>query len=87
MKELHVTKNNGVNEILRIMKWVSVEDRFPEQGTWVIGATHINTPGKFRISTELFYDGEHENEHYWLKEGDWGNRVTHWMPLPALPEG
>ena len=69
------------------MEWISVEDRFPPKPAWVIGATYIGLPsmGKIRISKELFYDGENEHGHHWLSEGDWENKVTHWMPLPEPP--
>ena len=72
------------------MKWISLKDRFPEAGVWVIAATHTYIPfgssRKVRLATEIYYDGENEHGHHWLKDGDWENEVTHWMSKPEPPE-
>ena len=65
-------------------EWISIDDRYPAEGSWVICAT--NDCHKFRISAELFYDGKNEFGHHWLRNGDWNPNVTHWMPLPQPPE-
>ena len=64
--------------------WINVEDEYPKAGTWVVGATWLNN-GE-RVARELFYDGENEHGHHWLDDGDWGNKVTHWQPLPEPPK-
>lgn len=68
--------------------WISVEDRLPPEGTWVIGATCLSprTEHKKIISKELFFDGVNEHGVHWLYEGDWSYKVTHWQPLPLPPE-
>jgi hypothetical protein len=56
-------------------KWISVEDRLPEMYQFVIVLADSN----YRIA-QMIEDKKWENE--WTDEII---RVTHWMPLPALP--
>lgn len=66
-------------------EWISVEDELPIEGMWVIGATYLNN-GEY-IAKELFFDSQDTTGHcYWLSEGDWENKVTHWMKLPDAPK-
>ncbi len=60
--------------------WVSVDERLPNEGHWYIAYSR-------NLVIELFYDGENEHGVHWLKDGDWDDPVTHWMPLPPPPEG
>ena len=68
-------------------KWISVESELPPAGTWVIGATSIDTiDGRHeRIAKELFFDGVNEYGTHWLCDGDWDGSVTDWMILPTPP--
>ena len=61
--------------------WVSVKDRLPDEGAWVIGATTLFNGN--RVAKELFLDCA--DPVYWLADGDWEREVTHWMPLPSPP--
>ena len=70
------------------MMWISVKDRLPEEGAWVIAATFLRvsiTEEKRRVVAELFFNGTDESAA-WLKCGAWPNEVTHWQPLPEPPE-
>jgi len=58
-------------------KWISVEDKLPEPGTWVLGYTG-------NLVQMLFLDGV--SPVIWLGyEGDWDLFVSHWMLLPEKP--
>ena len=68
-------------------KWVSVEDRLPEYGEYLVspipnGDLNIITanylPSK-KVWTQDFYNG-YDYE-------DMNVKVTHWMPLPSPPQG
>ena len=63
------------------MEWVSVKDRLPEQGVYVLGFRPDAVFDKNKI-TKL---GKTQFENAeWLFEGI--ERVTHWMPLPEPPK-
>lgn len=68
---------NGVT----VQKWIPVTERLPKEWVEVLvwsrcgfheTAVYIGIPGKWRITWN----------HALLEEGT----VTHWMPLPKLPE-
>ena len=75
--------------------WISVDERLPPEGTWVIAATYYTWSGGVekltgkkpsQLVTELFFDGGLDGtQQYWLKDGDWDMPVTDWMPLPEPP--
>lgn len=58
-------------------QWISVEDRFPEkEGVYLVFDS--NDPD-IEI---LYFDG-----YFISMEPSWGHgHITHWMPLPELPE-
>ena len=62
------------------MKWINVEDRLPEKNGYYI--THYNGAiGNNKIHTLWFYADNKEGAEF-----SGATSVTHWMPLPALPE-
>jgi hypothetical protein len=110
-----VDYRNGWNDAVDAMhRWISVEERLPENGVhvlvtaktsgghkYVCDAFHAE---KFSISSEygdeLACEYNPEKDEYFLEEGwyevikNWDDyssiviqdQVTHWMPLPELPE-
>ena len=64
-------------ELLEKYEWISVNDRLPEEGIVVIVYGRIYSERK---SVDIDYVDKSGNFHYCDKE------VTHWMPLPPLPE-
>ena len=80
-------------------RWISVEERLPEDGRYLVCATSV-IGGYFYRRILSFthdlesidqYDFEGEKRHgwYWL-DSEWGycecRDVTHWMPLPEPPK-
>lgn len=62
-----------IAELEEAQRWIPVGERLPEVGKWVI----VWMPDKY---DEVEYTHRMENGE-WADEG-----VTHWMPLPELPE-
>ncbi len=71
-------RHDQVDTQAKVCKWVSVAERLPNEGHWYIAYSCNQV-------IELFYDGENEHGVHWLKEGDWGDQVTHWMHFPPPP--
>lgn len=62
-------------------EWISVKDRLPETGKVLMtdGSQILIAPGTWLFKTR---DGIHEVPANYGR----GMVVTHWMPLPELPE-
>ena len=60
------------------MEWISVRDRLPEEMANIIATDGMNVEVGFRSCID---DPEYTDE--WL---DFHFIVTHWIPLPELPE-
>ena len=59
-------------------EWISVKDRLPEKDTRVL-CYYKYEPDSPDVICENTYGIKH-----WLSDE---SKVTHWMPLPALPKG
>ena len=60
------------------MKWISVEDGLPKDERTVLAANNETV----RTSYYIREDGAWGS----LDSAFWNDRITHWMPLPELPE-
>ena len=70
-------------EAQRVPEWISVTDRLPEQDVSFLAVTEC--AGDIYISTMRLPVLISKNSK---PDGDFiRERVTHWMPLPAAPEG
>lgn len=70
---LNAAYNHGQQD-----RWISVEDRMPEDGVWVL----IFSAG---VTDDLQWDiGYWDVSGKWKCIG-WDYPVTHWMPLPSPP--
>lgn len=79
-------------------EWISVNDALPEDHSWVlVWHTGYGTPKKALFHEEC-YAGDFELDgggrvsflnDWWEVDGHNKNvgAITHWMPLPAPPEG
>lgn len=71
VKQFHQTINEALN---KIPKWISVKNELPKPGTWCL----------------VFHEGEIDSDHfaddYEHRFVYYGDKVTHWMPLPKKPE-
>lgn len=71
----------------KVPEWIPVSERLPEPGKMVL----LTVSGKFKnISFVDAYElGEFDTDEGWILEmwPEWKDlKVTHWMPLPELPE-
>ncbi len=68
------------------MKWISVEDRLPDSGQDVLLVHMIRDDASSVMSG--WRDGTHwfENCYYGKPALVPKEDITHWMPLPSLPE-
>lgn len=60
------------------MEWISVEDKYPEDDTYVL----VYGP-KYPDMAVVYYDGCCYN----VGNDETGIDITHWMPLPNEPKG
>lgn len=80
--DLTATEKRYLEKLIDSVKWISVKERLPEKETpnctvdvLVTDGTHIN------IGYYDYIDGM-----WWTLEDCFYFHVTHWMPLPELPE-
>ena len=69
---------NGVT----VQEWISVTERLPENGEWVLCFMKDTCVGTFRVLQWNYIDWQWNDENEWFDEKD----VTHWMPLPEPPK-
>ena len=67
-----------------MMEWISVEDRLPEDGEWVLMfCVEFSGVDKYRAG---FYHGDNDGLSWLSAANAFGfPTVTHWMPLPDPP--
>ena len=74
-----------------VQEWISVKDRLPDnkEHDWVLaqvvednGFMHIPKVMEYRQQKNDWF----EETYGWLSEHNGAFTVTHWMPLPPVPE-
>lgn len=73
-----------VREALERTRWIPCSERLPEMNDNYNCAYHFGNSNKICVSNLFFYATD-PNPHFQY-EGYHGLKVTHWMPLPELPE-
>lgn len=66
------------------MEWIRTKERLPEPGVLVFG-----TFGGHSFETVMYYNGEGIFKSIWVGKNMKFYRlrdITHWMPIPDLPE-
>ena len=71
-------------EALERTRWIPCSERLPEMDDKYICVYRLGDGNKNYVSTLFFYATD-PNPHFQC-EGYLGLKVTHWMPLPELPE-
>ena len=101
--EMRVRIGQVINSAIDLLKaqprWISVKDRLPEPG-WYLIATPGPEGEKGFVYKAGFSRDLHTTDHinfyglhrpgWYVIDGEWGcvecDDVTHWMPLPEPPE-
>lgn len=87
-------ENDRLKEEVQQMRWIPVEERFPEDrlpaGRKQITVMVATKAGKVTIASRVF---EPEREYYgkkyparWVWSRWLNHHVTHWAPLPSAPK-
>lgn len=66
-------------------RWIPVGEKLPASGTKVL-VLQTGTIGTAIFIDTAWYDNSHWQNDNWHRDLDL-NEVTHWRPLPAMPEG
>ena len=75
--------NNGVT----VQEWISVNDRLPEEGEYVLCVLKgFNYGGKIQVCKFVPAD-KFKDKPYFEHFRNGFPSVTHWMPLPQPPKG
>ena len=78
----HLT-NHGVT----VQEWISVDDRLPEEGEYVLCVLKgFNYGGKIQVCKFVPAD-KFKDKPYFEHFRNGFPSVTHWMPLPQPPKG
>ena len=77
--DYHTTREDC--ELTKVSEWIQCSERMP--GKFVDVLTWGARKGYIEI--EYTYFDAVENLHYWSATNDFHD-VTHWMPLPEMPE-
>ena len=76
-----------VDRGVTVPKWISVEDRLPEEGEYVLCVLKgFNYGGKIQVCKFVPAD-KFKDKPYFEHFRNGFPSVTHWMPLPELPKG
>lgn len=65
-------------------KWISVEDRLPEENTDVLIYRGGFRDDLMNVYTYMGHNEWEDEYGYWSRTDDEG--ITHWMPLPEPPK-
>lgn len=70
------------NPLINTQHWTHVDDALPQPDQYII----YHAPNIFDVGPQMWI-GQYENGVWFNRSGFFGGgEVTHWMPLPQLPE-
>ena len=90
-EEAEVLSDHLIANGVTVQEWISVKDRLPDnkERDWVLaqvvednGFMHIPKVMEYRQQRNDWF----EETYGWLSEHNGAFTVTHWMPLPPVPE-
>ena len=90
-KQIEKIANHLIAHGVTVQEWISVKDRLPDnkEHDWVLaqvvednGFMHIPKVMEYRQQRNDWF----EETYGWLSEHNGAFTVTHWMPLPPVPE-
>ena len=67
-------------------RWIPVGERLPEEFTPVLTFSKDNDKPVTAILAAGFWWSNVDAAGFWSSNVDWALNVTHWMPLPSVPE-
>ena len=79
--------DNLLDSGVTVQEWISVDDRLPEEGEYVLCVLKgFNYGGKIQVCKFVPAD-KFKDKPYFEHFRNGFPFVTHWMPLPQLPKG
>ena len=67
-------------------KWISVEDRLPEESGRYLGyLKELKDLGNSFSIINVAFNTNHKDSTAWTEHGEVLQYITHWMPLPNKP--
>lgn len=86
--------SSAVDKILEKYKWIIVEDQMPNYEEYVLIAAYIHNDRQIvekaiLMRPDIRGKNTNDEEYLWYVSDETAyikNEVTHWMPLPELPE-
>lgn len=67
-------------------KWISVEDRLPEESGRYLGyLKELKDLGNSFSIINVAFNTNHKDSTAWTEQGEVLQYITHWMPLPNKP--
>ena len=79
--------DNLISNGVTVQEWISVKDRLPEEGEYVLCVLKgFNYGGKIQVCKFVPAD-KFKDKPYFENFRNGFPSVTHWMPLPEPPKG
>lgn len=74
--------------LAKVPKWISVDERLPrkDQSVYILIRGRVSYPAKFYSEEEKLF-AAFTGDGFFMVGCDRDGGVTHWAPLPELPEG
>ena len=85
--DAEIYANDFITNGVTVQEWISVKDRLPEEGAYVLCVLKgFNYGGKIQVCKFVPAD-KFKDKPYFEHFRNGFPSVTHWMPLPEPPKG